>query len=73
MTGPRLVWAVDPIAVELTGTYARDPYVPHIARSIAGRVEIDRPCGDSVSGSIVQLQPYVACVAAEESEVHATL
>lgn len=66
-----LVQAVQAVGIELAGTYAIDPDVPHITGAVTGRIQIDHPGRFSVLRKVKQFQPNAAGMSAEDGEVGA--
>ena len=65
MSFPRLVRAIHPVGIELAGTDALNPDVPHVTGAVAQRIEINHPGRRCVYRKIKQLEPNAAGVTAE--------
>ncbi len=67
-----LIRAVQPVGVELAGTYSRNPDVPHVAGAIARGIQVNHPGRHRVLRMIKQLEPNATGMTAEQREVDAS-
>ncbi len=67
---PGLVGTIHAIGVQLAGLQPRDPDMPNVTGSIAGRVQIDDPRSGAVAGPVEQFEAHAGRVPAKEGKVH---
>src|SRR2546422_3423614 len=63
--------ALDLIAVQLAGPYARHEHMPVAVRAVGRWIEVNHAGGPGVVGAIEQQQPDPGCVSREDTEVDA--